>query len=104
MCKSDHQAQEKFTEKFSDVPPRLQGLLLKIQPYVFEIKNIPGKEVVFADAISRVNPQDKLELKGLDFTIHELTPSMTPIHMSMIHTEQEKDTMMQCLIQQLLQG
>ena len=34
----------------------------------FEIKYIPGKEVALPDAVSRVNPQDEMELKGLDFT------------------------------------
>ena len=98
-CKSDHQP----LEKKSDAPPRLQRLLLKIQPYAFEIKYIPDKEVALEDGSSRVIPQDKMELKGLDFTTYELTPCMTPIWMSLIHAEQEKDTTMQFLIQQLLQ-
>ena len=74
--------------------------MLEIQPYVFEIKYIPGKEVVLADAISRVNPQDKMELKGLDFTVHELTPCMAPIQMSMICAEQKKDAKIQLLMQE----
>ena len=75
-----------------------------MQPYDFEIKYIPGKEVALADALSRVNPQYKMELKGLDFTIHELTPCMTLIHVSMICEEQKKDATLQLLIQQLIQG
>ena len=88
----------------SDAPTNLLRLLLKIEPYDFEIKYIPGKEVALVDALSRVNPQDKVELKGLHFTMHELTPCMTPIWVSMIHEEQKKDATMQLLIQQLLQG
>ena len=91
-------------KNLSDAPPRLQRLLLKVQPYDFEIKYILGKEVALADALSRVNPQDKMQLKGLDFAIHELTPYMTSIHVSMIHEEQKKDAKMQLLIQQLIQG
>ena len=79
----------------SDAPPRLQRLLLKIKTYDFEIKCIPGKEVALDDGPSRVNPQDKMELKGLDFIMHELTPCMTPVQMSMIHAEQKKDATMQ---------
>ena len=56
------------------------------------------------DALSRVNHQDKMELKGLDFTIHALTPCMTVIQVSMICEEQKKDATMQLLIQQLIQG
>ena len=51
-----------------DAPPSLQRILLKIQPYDFEIKYIPGKEVALADAISRVNHQDEMEQKSFDFT------------------------------------
>ena len=87
-----------------DAPPRLQRLLFKTQPYDFGIKYSPGKEVAFADALSRVNPLDKMELKGLDLTIHELTPCMIPIEVSTIHGEHKKDATIQLLIQQLLQG
>ena len=37
-------------------PYSLKRVLLTIQPYDFEIKYIPGKEVALADAVSRVNP------------------------------------------------
>ena len=60
--------------------PDYKGYCL-IHPNDFEIKYIPGKEVALADVPSRLNPQDKMELKDLDFTIHELTPGMTPIKM-----------------------
>ena len=56
----------------SVAPPRLQRLLLKIQPYDFEIKYIPGKEVTLADVLSRENPEEKMELNSLDCTVHEL--------------------------------
>ena len=52
----------------SHKPPSLQRVLLTIQPYNFEIKYIPGKEVAHADAVSRVNPQAEMELKDLYFT------------------------------------
>ena len=45
-----------------------------------------------------------MELKGLDFTIHELTPCMTLIQVSMICEEQKRDATMQLFIQQLIQG
>ena len=60
--------------------------------------------VALADVLTRANPQNKMELKGLDFTIHELTPCMTPIQVSMICEQQKKDAAMQLLIQQLIQG
>ena len=60
-----------------------------MQPYDFEIKYIPNKEVALADAVSRVNPLDAMEQKGLDITLHEETQCMTPIQMSMICFEQK---------------
>ena len=36
-----------------------------------------------------------MKIKGLDFSIHELTPCMTPIQTSMICEEQKKDASMQ---------
>ena len=88
----------------SDAPTILQSLLLKTQLHDLEIKYIPGKDMALADALSRVNLQNKIELKGLDFTIHELTLHMAPIQVSMICEEQKKDATMRSLIQQLLQG
>ena len=48
--------------------PDYKRVLLTIPPYDFEIKYILGKEVALAYAVSRVNPQDEMELKCLDFT------------------------------------
>ena len=105
VCRSDHQPLEKIHLKnLSDVPTRLQRLLLKVQPCDFKIKYIPGEEVALTDALNRVNPYNKMGLKGLDFTIHEFTSCMTPIQVSVIHEEQKKDATMQLLIQLLLQG
>ena len=41
-----------------------------------------------------------MELKALAFTVHEITPYMAPIQMSMICDEQMKEATMQLLIQQ----
>ena len=58
-----------------DAATRLQRVLLKIQPYHFVIKYVPGKDIPMADALSRVSPNEKTEMKGLDVTIQELTHS-----------------------------
>ena len=41
-----------------------------------------------------------MELKGLDFTVHELIQCMTPIQMSVMQSEEKKDATMQLLIQE----
>ena len=45
------------SEYLSDEPPRLQRLLLKLQPYAITIKYVPGSQVPVADALSRVSPK-----------------------------------------------
>ena len=55
VCNSDHQPLENIHVKhLSDAPPRLQRLLLKLQPYDITIKYLPGHKVAVADALSRV--------------------------------------------------
>ena len=67
ICESDHKPLEDIHLKhLSDAPPRLQRLLLKIQPYDFSIKYIPGPKIPMADALSRVSPHEKIEIKGLE--------------------------------------
>ena len=51
-----------------DVPPNLQSVLLKIQTCDFKVSYIPGKEIALADALGRVNPHEKMQLKGLQCT------------------------------------
>ena len=60
VCKSDHHLLEKIQLKYlSDTPPRLQWFLLKVQPYDFEVRYIPGKEIELADAFSKVNSHER---------------------------------------------
>ena len=95
ICHSDHKPLEDIHLKhLSDAPSRLQRLLLQIQPYNFVIKHDPGKDIMMADALSRVSPNEKTEIKGLDVTIHELTPQLTRIQVKSIQkATQENKTL-----------
>ena len=74
ICQGGHKPLEYIHLKhLSDVSPRLQRLLLRLQPYNFVIKYVPGKDMM-ADVLSRVSSNKKTKTKGLDVTIHELTP------------------------------
>ena len=80
ICQSDHKPlMDIHLKHLSDAPPSLQRLLLKIQPYNFIIMYVPGKNIPMADALNRVSPNEKTEIKGLDVTIHELTPQLSRI-------------------------
>ena len=75
ICKSYHQASTKIHLKhFSDAPSSLQRLPIKIQLYGVNIQFIPGPKVPLADTLMRANPRGKTLIKGLDVTIHQITP------------------------------
>ena len=96
ICESDHKPLEDIHLKhLSDIPPRLQRLLLKIQPYDFSIKYIPGPKIPMADALSRVSQHEKVEIKGLDVTSHELTPTKSTEQVAPIQEATKEDTTLQ---------
>ena len=57
-------------------PPRLQHMLLQLQRYDVTIKYRPGKEMLFADALSRCPSQASGEIK-LDMTVDYIAFSKT---------------------------
>ena len=69
---------------------------MKIQPCDFSIKYIPGPKIPMADALSRVSPHEKIEIKGLDVTIHELTPTMSRVQVETIQKATQEDTTLLC--------
>ena len=85
VCQSDHKPLADIQLKYlSDAPPRLQRLLLKLQPYDITIQYVPGTKVPIADALSRVSPSGKIKIKGLDVTIHETCPGFETNHVEAI--------------------
>ena len=69
---TDHKPLESIAVKqLSKAPPRLQRMLLRIQPYDVTIKYKPGREMIFADYLSRVSPTQRPEIT-LERTIHAI--------------------------------
>ena len=103
VYESDHKPLEDIHLKhLSDAASKLQRLLLKIQPYDFSIKYIPGHKIPMGDALSRVSPHEKAEIKGLDITIHELTPTMPRVQVETIKKATQEDTALHFLMQQMI--
>lgn len=67
---SDHKPLENIQHKnLADTPPRLQRMMLRLQPYNFKVVYRPGKEMLLADALSRLNPSEEPTL-DFEMTIH----------------------------------
>ena len=105
VCQTDHKPLEDIHLKhLSDAPPRLQRLLLKLQPCDITIKYVPGQKVPLADALSRVSPSGKTEIKGLDVTIHDVTTTLNHVQVEAIQKATREDQVLQMLMQQMMQG
>ena len=73
VIESDHRPLEQIHKKNLDkAPPRLQRMLLRLQPYDCIIQYKPGKEMVTADTLSRLSPIDRNEISGMQVQIHQL--------------------------------
>ena len=69
---SDHKPLESIQFKqLSKAPPRLQRMLLRIQPYDINLRYRPGKDMVYADYLSRVSPSPGQEIV-LEQAIHTI--------------------------------
>ena len=101
---SDHKPLEQIQKKnLADAPPRLQRMLLKIQPYDVTIVYKPGKEVVIADALSRLNPVESDAIPGMEVRIHDIT-DITPIRLDELQQATAHDDTLQVLQQQIIVG
>ena len=104
-CQSDHKPLEDIHLKYlSDAPPRLQRLLLKLQPHDITIKYVPGSQVPVGDALSRVSSSGRTETKGMDVTIHKIAPDLSHIQVETIQEVTSEDPTLQILMQQLMEG
>ena len=75
---SDHKPLESIHLKhLTAAPPRLQRMLLRLQPYDLMIKYQPGKTMEIAVALSRLSPEETGEVKGMDVQILEICPQFS---------------------------
>ena len=99
VCQTDNKPLEDiYLKHLSDAPPRLQRLLLKLQPYDITMKSVPGQKVPVADALSTVSPSGKTEIKGLDVTIHDLTTTLSHVQVEAIQKATREDQVLQMLM------
>ena len=49
-------------------------MLLRLQPYDLVIRSQPGKSVEIADALSRLSPEEKEAVPGMNVQVHDIHP------------------------------
>jgi len=102
VVKTDHRPLEQIHKKnLMQAPPRLQRMLLRLQPYDCVIKYLPGKEMVTADALSRLSPLDEYEVSDMNVKVHHLI-RITPAKMEEFKEETAKDETLQLLSRQVI--
>ena len=78
-------------------------MLLRLQPYDFIIKYLSGREMVTADALSRLSPVDEFEVPVMNVKIHHLI-RITPAKMEEFKEETAKYKILQLLSPKVIQG
>lgn len=92
IAESDHKPLESIQMKhLISAPPRLQRMLLRLQPYDVTIKYRPGKQVPIADALSRLSPDEKSPIPDLNVQIHDVCPQFSNGYLQKIREETKKD-------------
>ena len=65
-AETDHKPLEAiFSKPLAKAPPRIQRLLLRLQPYHLKVKYVPGKLMFIADALSRAHLETTYQNEGI---------------------------------------
>lgn len=99
---SDHRPLEAIYKKqLSSAPPRLQRMLLRIQPYDVTIEYKPGKDLIYADYLSRISPTQG-QMIELEHTIH--TIQISEKQLEIVRDATAKDQQLSALREQVIRG
>ena len=102
VCYRDHKPLESIQLKqLSQTPPRLQRMLLRIQPYDVTLGYRPGKEMVYADYLSRVAPSPGPEIE-LEHSVHLIQISNN--QSEKVRSASQSDPELSALCEQVIRG
>ena len=90
-----------------NAPPHLQRLLLRMNNYNVSLKWIPGKEMIFADHLSRnigSNESNELTCTGLDLKIQDIYLNASEDRCISLAKETDKDETLIALKNMVLKG
>ena len=65
---------------------------------------IPDKNVAVADALSQVNPNGNIKVKGLDITFHEMNPCISHLQLVHIQKSSQEDQVLQIFMSKMIEG
>lgn len=95
IVESDHKPLESIHKKnLANAPPRLQRMLLRVQPYDFQLVYKPGPQVALADGLSRISPQRQPAIE-LHSTIH--TINVSPSRLAELQRKTDESTELKAL-------
>ncbi len=99
---SDHKPLEMIIQKpLKSAPPRLQRMLLRLQPYDLTIRYRPGKEVPVPDALSRLSSAQSNHIE-LDMEVHFVHFSAEKVNL--IQSATAKDSTLCTLRDTIIKG
>ena len=105
IAESDHKPLKAIQLKnLMSAPPRLQRMLLRLQPYDVTIKYRPGKQVLVADALSRLSPEEEIPIPDLSVEIHDVCPQFSSECLQRIRAETAKDLELSALKEVVYNG
>ena len=90
-----------------NAPPRLQRLLLRLNNYNATLEWIPGREMIFADHLSRNVSQESSEVptcSGLDLKINDVYLNASDERCISLAHETDKDEVLVTLKNQIIKG
>ena len=95
-----------FKKHLSSAPRRIARMMLRIQKYDVQIKDVPGKDIPLADAFSRLNPCSGDCIEGLDVSMHEISMHLnaSPTRIQQIQFKNAKDPVLTSLMTFITHG
>ena len=79
-------------------------MLLPLQPYDVTIKYRPGKQVLVAEALSRLSPEEEIPIPDLNVEIHDVCPQFSSECLQRIQAETAKDPELSALKEVVYNG
>ena len=102
---TDHKPLESIHLKhLTAAPPRLQRMLLGLQPYDLVIRYQPGKSIEIADALSRLSPKEREAIPGMNVQVHDIQPQFSNNILKRIREQTTSDPELNALKEMIHSG